>query len=755
MACLACGGALSILPSAQADEHSEHGLGHIPFDFDTPFTATKSLKTLGPLPDHFDWREQGVVTPVEDQGSCGCCYAFSSLDNFESKILVDGGELYDFSDNNAKECPAGGFKCLGGAYWITANHYATHGTVLETCDPYSESITGCRSGCPYIKTLLEWRVISETPVASTDVLKSYIMTYGPIYSALNAGHGDAWYSEFRNYNGSYTLFYAGPGSANHAALIVGWDDSLSHAGGKGAWIAKNSWGSSWGGTCGYGSEGGYYMIAYGSAKIGSGTSFLHEWQDYDSRDTLLYQDEAGVNALTGFPPSLEAWEMCRYVPDRDYKIERAEFWTFDAVADADFYLYDSFDGSTLSGLLASLPDMSFENPGYHSVSPISQTLLHQGDDVYAVLKILDASPTATSPLTYDKIGPKDAQASYVSHDGVSWSEFTSGDLGIRLRVTTDMDLEGPTIDLGLVPREPGNSLLMLEARPSEAVLDTSVSVTVRGELVTMEAQGGDSIIYRGLHRVSGAGPMRVVARARDLAGNPGQTLRDFEVGIISSEEGGVARSADGEFEVAVAKRAFVADTAFMFISAGSLGEGILAAYQVWPSGPPGQRRFRDFVEVSVAYDQATAEPEHLCLARLGGEGDSVESRLDSFVDRERHRVVAYVDSLGLFGLLASGDVTSPGIRTSGVGIGPSAPNPFGDSSSILYEVGQAGRAKVSVFDVRGRLVAVLYNGQVNRGLHRTAWNGADSDGREVGSGVYYLVIESGGATSSAKVIKVN
>ena len=83
----------------------------------------------------WDWRQQGVVTRVQDQNPCGACYAFASLANFESKLQIDGAGTYDFSENNAKECPWHDPSCGGSNYWEMAGWLAQKGTVLESCDP--------------------------------------------------------------------------------------------------------------------------------------------------------------------------------------------------------------------------------------------------------------------------------------------------------------------------------------------------------------------------------------------------------------------------------------------------------------------------------------------------------------------------------------------------------------------------------------------------------------------------------------------
>lgn len=421
--------------------------GFIPPPGDLSHIRTPMPSGPAVLTSRFDWRETGDVSPVKSQGSCGSCYSFASLGNFESKILFDGGSVFDFSENNVKECEWHESSCGGGNYWRVANFLSIGGTVLETCDPYVPANVACITTCAYQKTLLDWCVISSSSVPTTDALKSYIQTYGPIYTTMYAGNGDAWYSEMIAYDGSYTLHYTGPEDPNHAVLLIGWDDSQPHAGGQGAWIVKNSWGTSWGGTCDYGTERGYFYIAYESAKIGSYSSFLYDWQNYNPNGSVLYHDEAGYTSAIGYGTTT-AWGLCKFIAAEDIQVERVEFWTLDQTIDIDVYIYDDFNGTSVSNLLTSQLNRPFSHPGYHSVELASPISVSSGEDVYAVVKITDAS--YTYPLAFDGLGTPMPGYCYTSLTGGTYSLWSSGDLGIRLRVTDDASCGGIIEDPAIV-----------------------------------------------------------------------------------------------------------------------------------------------------------------------------------------------------------------------------------------------------------------------------------------------------------------
>ena len=401
--------------------------------------------TAQALPARFDWRELGKVTPVKDQLACNSCYAFATVANFESRLLVAGDGAYDLSENNAKECnwPArngnygGQGSCSGGDGLMVANLWSQQGTVQESCDPYLDWEAPCNTTCAPVKTVLDWRLLSGDVVPSTDVLKWYIQNYGPLQTAMYAGDGDPWQTEVAYYTGLYTLYHPGTEPPNHSVLLVGWDDNLVHDGGTGGWIVKNSWGSYWGGSCGYGTQGGYFTIAYGSASIGQYSSFVREWQDHDPAAELLHYDEAGWNQSLGFGGSTTAWGLARFAPPDNTWLTRVEFWTTDATTDVDVYVYDNFDGNAPRNLLWSALNLSYDEAGYHSVALTSPLWITAGDEVVAVVKFTNSSHP--SPLGVDGTSAHEIERTYVSASGSdgSWSDAgqAAADVAIRLRTS--------------------------------------------------------------------------------------------------------------------------------------------------------------------------------------------------------------------------------------------------------------------------------------------------------------------------------
>jgi hypothetical protein len=62
--------------------------------------------------------------------------------------------------------------------------------------------------------------------------------------------------------------------------------------------------------------------------------------------------------------------------------------------------------------------------------------------------------------------------------------------------------------------------------------------------------------------------------------------------------------------------------------------------------------------------------------------------------------------------------------------------------------------RLEVFDVAGRLVAMLDDGRRPAGEHRSAWNLLDTKGRPAANGTYFFRLKAGGESSLARVLLV-
>ena len=80
------------------------------------------------------------------------------------------------------------------------------------------------------------------------------------------------------------------------------------------------------------------------------------------------------------------------------------------------------------------------------------------------------------------------------------------------------------------------------------------------------------------------------------------------------------------------------------------------------------------------------------------------------------------------------------------------PNPFNPTTTISYGVATTGHITLSVYDITGRLVSTLVDGQVNAGNHQVMWNGLDDMGMPVSAGVYIYSLENEVSTMTRKMV---
>jgi hypothetical protein len=82
------------------------------------------------------------------------------------------------------------------------------------------------------------------------------------------------------------------------------------------------------------------------------------------------------------------------------------------------------------------------------------------------------------------------------------------------------------------------------------------------------------------------------------------------------------------------------------------------------------------------------------------------------------------------------------------------PNPFNPQTTIQFSLPDAGHARLTIHDLRGRLVMTLLDDSIPAGQHSISWNGRFSDGREAPSGVYLSRLEAAGYGETRKMMLI-
>jgi choice-of-anchor B domain-containing protein len=101
----------------------------------------------------------------------------------------------------------------------------------------------------------------------------------------------------------------------------------------------------------------------------------------------------------------------------------------------------------------------------------------------------------------------------------------------------------------------------------------------------------------------------------------------------------------------------------------------------------------------------------------------------------------------------TGTITAAGtVDTGAFSLAQNYPNPFNPSTSITFQMYRRADARLSIYDVNGARVRTLLDGELPAGTHSVAWNGTDSRGEAVASGVYYYRLDAGGQSATKQMV---
>ncbi|KAH9498478.1 hypothetical protein Btru_007613 [Bulinus truncatus] len=194
------------------------------------------------VPEQWNWRLIGAVTPVKDQATCGSCWSFGVTGTIEGANFLKTGNLVRLSEQQLIDCSwgFGNYGCDGGMENSTYEYILENGGITSE-DQYGQylAIEGyCKDKS--VKPVVQLANFTGLPPGDLSSLKLAIFHKGPIAVGIDASQ-----SSFHFYaNGVYYDPKCGKDLSrlNHAVLAVGYGSLNGHN----YWLVKNSWSTYWG-----------------------------------------------------------------------------------------------------------------------------------------------------------------------------------------------------------------------------------------------------------------------------------------------------------------------------------------------------------------------------------------------------------------------------------------------------------------------------------------------------------------------------
>ncbi|XP_069595138.1 cathepsin W-like [Ranitomeya imitator] len=204
----------------------------------------KQKTAVTTFPRDKDWRKNGVISEVKNQGNCNSSWAFAAVGNIEAQWGIQGYPR-NLSVQQVIDCGPCDDGCRGGFTWDAYIAVQMQGgLVSEEKYKYEAVRKDCRKGLSPAAWIHDFQMLPKNET----VMTSYVGNDGTLTVTINNALLQHYMKGIiHNIHKS-----CDPIKVNHVVLIVGYVQETKIP----YWIVKNSYGTGWG-------EKGYFRIFHG------------------------------------------------------------------------------------------------------------------------------------------------------------------------------------------------------------------------------------------------------------------------------------------------------------------------------------------------------------------------------------------------------------------------------------------------------------------------------------------------------------
>lgn len=380
----------------------------------------RSSQTDADLPTAYDSRDKSVITSAKSQGVSGNCWSFSAMSALESDSIMQG-----IADKNANFSEAHNVwfsytpttdtsspvyadsygdvesPYLHGGNWRTVLYSLSNwsGIAKESSFPfYPNNVSGMGNYAESDRFVADSGVVvssAEVLTGASDV-KEWITEHGSAVASL--------YYNKEYLSASNAYYYSGSETANHQITVIGWNDEYSASNfssqppENGAWLCKNSWGTSWG-------DNGCFWVSYYDSMFGDFVGFTTA--SYDKNKNNYSYNGAGYSANINNEGSASLANIFK-AKDNELVCDVATYLiTGEQTLNISVYT-DLPDGYTkpTDGTLAESFTTEIKRAGYHTIALPEKVSVKADTYFSVVVEFVNPDGTSCIPIEceYEEYG---------------------------------------------------------------------------------------------------------------------------------------------------------------------------------------------------------------------------------------------------------------------------------------------------------------------------------------------------------------